>query len=86
MEYLVKLRAVSPFDRIAIFMDNLTVHKTRAVKEKMEFLKIEGLYNVPYQPDFSPCESCNQILKHHYKMRKFDMLLKEENFDPKRLI
>ena len=35
-EYLVKLRRANEFQRIAIFFDNLSVHRTRLVKEKLE--------------------------------------------------
>ena len=34
----------------------------------------------------NPCEGCNQVLKHHYKQRKLDMLIKEEKVDPIELI
>ena len=86
IEYLVELRKRHPFDRLAIFMDNLRAHKTNAVMEKLEELQIKCVFNVPYQPDMNPCEGCNQILKQHYKKRKLDMLIKEEEFDPKTLI
>lgn len=32
LEYLDKLRAANPFDRIACFMDNMSVHRTNLVK------------------------------------------------------
>ena len=78
MEYLVELRRKHPFERLAIFMDNLTAHKTRLVLEKLDDLQIKCVYNVPYQPDMNPCEGCNQVIKQHYKQRKLDMLVKEE--------
>ena len=78
IEYLVNLRRKNPFDRIAIFMDNLRVHKTTTVKDKLVELGMKWIFNVPYQPDNNPCEGCNQIIKQHYKQRKFEMLLKEE--------
>ena len=59
IEYLVELRRRNPFDRLACFMDNLMSHKTHLVQEKMAELKIEAVYNVPYQPDMNPCEGCN---------------------------
>ena len=58
-------------------MDNLTVHKTVKVRAKMSELKIEPLYNVPYQPDYNPCEACNSKIKNYYKRMKLNRLINE---------
>ena len=86
LEYISRLRATSPFDLIAIFMDNMTVHKTIVVKDKLIELKIEALYNVPYMPDYNPCECCFSKIKNHYKRTKLNALVNERNWDVKSLI
>ena len=66
------------FQRLALFMDNLSAHKTIKVKELLSRLGIEYIFNVPYQPDFNPCESCISKIKNNYKRKKLNMLLNEE--------
>ena len=47
-DYLLKLRNLYPFRRIALVLDNLMVHKTNMIKKKYEELNIETIFNVPY--------------------------------------
>ena len=67
-------------------MDNMSVHKTIRVREKLEELKIEALYNVPYMPDFNPCECCFSKIKNHYKRTKLNVLVNEHNWNVTSLI
>ena len=41
---------------MALFMDNLIVHKTKKVKAKYKELQYEVVYNLPYSPDFNAIE------------------------------
>ena len=52
MEYLKKLASKNKRKKLVIFMDNLQAHKTDAVKELMQQLKMEWILNVPYSPEF----------------------------------
>ena len=67
-------------------MDNLSVHKMILVREKMEELKIKALFNVPYQPDYNPCESCNSKIKKFYKRTKLNRIVNEQQLDCEELI
>ena len=86
IEYLINLRNANLYKRIAIFMDNLSVHKAVLVREKMAELKIDALMNVPYQPDYNPCESCNSKIKNYYKRTKLNRLVNEQEVNWKDLI
>lgn len=44
----------------------------------MMVLKIEAIYNVPYMPDYNPCECCFSKIKNHYRRRKLNLLANEE--------
>ena len=55
-EFLQRLRFERPFDKIALFMDRLSVHTCKRSKEKMEFHRFIPVYNSPYSPDFNPIE------------------------------
>lgn len=86
IQYLVNLRNANLYQRIAIFMDNLSVHKTLLVRAKMMELQISALFNVPYQPDYNPCESCNSKIKNYYKRTKLNKLANEEEVNCEELI
>ena len=58
-------------------MDNLNVHKTNKAKKKMQELGIRYVYNVPYAPDFNPCESCFSKIKNYYKREKLNRLVND---------
>ena len=62
------------------------VHKTKAVQEKLKQQGIKCLFNVPYQPDYNPTESCLSKIKNHYKREKLKMLVNNLSIDVKKLI
>ena len=55
--YLKKLRVKFGKRPIALFMDRLPVHKSKDVKEWLEKLNIEPVFNVSYSPEFNPIEA-----------------------------
>ena len=52
----------------------------------MSELGIEHIYNVPYQPDYNPTESCFSKVKNYYKRQKLNLLVNERDIDYKSLI
>ena len=44
-------------------MDNLSVHRSKATKERMDELSIAFVFGPPYSPDFNPIESVFSIAK-----------------------
>ena len=69
-----------------MFLDNLTVHKNHHVKTKLKQHSIPCIFNVPYQPDYNPCESCLSKVKNYYKREKLKCLVKNETIDYEELI
>ena len=66
-EYLDELYIANKHEKIAIFADNMAVHRSHEVIGKLEELDIDIIFNVPYSPDYNPCESCLSIIKNLYK-------------------
>ena len=66
-EYLDELYIQNKHIKIAVLMDNLTAHKNTDILEKMDELEIKHIFNVPYQPDYNPTESCFSKVKNYYK-------------------
>lgn len=62
-------------------MDNLTVHKSNAMKQMYTRLNITPLYNVPYQPETNPIEACFSQVKRHFKSKRLNCLVNSKDFD-----
>ena len=86
MQYLNELYVENKHNSISLFADNLQVHKTLLVRELLEDLDIVMTYNVPYQPDYNPTESCLSVVKNYYKRQKLNKLVNEEEVDHQQLI
>lgn len=70
MGFLKRIKAKLPRnDRVALFYDGLSVHKTRAVQDtimrEMGWLPIQ---NVAYQPNANPIEGYFAIIKRSYRL------------------
>ena len=48
--FLEDLRRRHWADDVAVFMDNLSVHKSGDVTERLEELSIPAIFNAPYSP------------------------------------
>ena len=61
--YLEELRAKYFFDDICIYFDNLSVHRSLEVRNRLDELSIAYVYSPPYSPDFNGIESVFSIFK-----------------------
>ena len=81
LRYLVDLSRANDKQPFALFMDNLSVHKTNAAKLMYERLQITPLFNIPYQPDLNPIEACFSQVKRHFSSRRLHCLANNLEFD-----
>ena len=70
----------------ALFLDNLSVHKTKDAKLLFEELNITEIFNVPYCPQFNGIESYFSQVKATYKKLLLQCVIKEANYDTMGLI
>ena len=63
MGFLKELRRRLPKGEVVIYMDNLSVHKTPAVKEVMADLNFTYCMSPFYSPDYNPIEYYFSMLK-----------------------
>ena len=61
-----------------MFLDNLSVHKTKEVQAVFKRLNITPIYNIPYSPDFNGIESYFSMVKGAYKKLLLQLLMKDE--------
>jgi transposase len=65
----------------AIFLDNLSVHKTKDAKHLFEKLNITEIFNVPYCPQFNGIESYFSQLKATYKKLLLKCVIDDAPYD-----
>lgn len=86
LEYLRELRRKNGTKRIAVFMDNLAVHKGDEVLTEMTKLNMVRIFNVPYSPEFNPIESVFSIVKQQFKRDRLIRVQYNRHPDIKKLI
>ncbi len=59
IDFLKALRRHYPNRLLALFMDNLQVHKRLDVKTYYEKFNIAPVWNVAYSPEFAPIGKCS---------------------------
>ena len=73
-------------DDFALFLDNLSVHKTKDAKVEFEEWNIAEIFNVPYFPQFNGIESYFSQIKATYKKLLLNCVIKEAHYDTMGLI
>ena len=62
-------------ERIYLFLDGASIHKTDPVKKRMKELNIEPVFNVGYRFEYNPCERLFGQLKLHYRRVLLEKML-----------
>lgn len=57
-------------------MDNLSVHRSRDVRERMDELSIPYIFSPPYSPDYNPIELVFALFKRDMKLKRLNAILK----------
>ena len=71
---------------LAIFMDNVSYHRSKETRSKMNELNIRAIYNVAYRPDLNPIENYFALLKRAYKRERLRKISRSEEYDPTQLV
>ena len=64
-----------------LFLDNLSVHKTKDAKHLLEKLNITEIFNVPYCPQFNGIESYFSQIKATYKKLLLKCVINDAPYD-----
>ena len=79
--HLMKLRSKAGAKPIALFMDNLWVHKNVRVRDLMAKLDIRPVYNVAYSPEFNPIEAVFSKVKRRFSCQRLHNLVTKIGFN-----
>ena len=66
-EYLERLRAANGDEKICLFLDNLSVHRSKESQAAMRSLGFRWIFNVPYAFQLQPIEHVFQKVKSKFK-------------------
>ena len=66
--YLQELRKIYPEEKIAIFLDNLSAHKSEKSKAEASRLGFRFIFNVPYSPEWNPIEYVFAKVKQRFRV------------------
>ena len=86
LEFLENVTGSLGDQKIAVFMDNLNVHRSKRAKAFMEENDVRAIYNVPYSPEYNPIEVYFGHIKRPYRQMKLEKMVNKEKFDARKLI
>ena len=86
MEFLRELHRRNSPRRLAVYWDNVNIHKAVNVVALCGQLDIRLLWNIPYYPDCNPVEACFSVVKGHYCRRRLEALVADAPFDSKQVV
>ena len=73
--YLEELRARYFYDDLCIYFDNLSVHRSHAIRDRLNELSIAFVFSPPYSPDFNGIESVFFIFKNKMKKERMKAIV-----------
>ena len=74
-EWLQELRDQNGNDKMCLFLDNLSAHKSKKSQNFMKELGFRIVFNVPYSPEYNPIELTFSKLKHTFKAMRAQKLV-----------
>ena len=83
IQFLYWLRFTNGQAPLAIFMDNLSVHKTLAAQTAYRRLDIKPIFNLAYSPEYNPIELVFSQVKRIFNRERLQKLANVEAFDSK---
>ena len=79
--FLRKLRAKFKQRPLAVFQDNLSVHKAKSVTQEYERLNIRPIFNVGYSPEFNSVEALFSKIKAVFVRLRLNNLVNRRGFN-----
>lgn len=81
IRYLHTLRRKMGFQPLALFMDQLAVHRSQSVRAIYPALDIRPVFNVGYSPEFNPIEAVFSKVKARFNSRRLNCLVNKIGFN-----
>ena len=78
-DYIDHLRAKLGRREATIFMDNLSVHRSKRTLEHMQSRRFTALFNAAYSPEYMPIEFVFSVVKRKFKQLKTNAVLNKQS-------
>ena len=79
--FVEELRARYFLDDICLYFDNLSVHRSHAIRDRLDELGIAYIFNPPYSPEFNGIEFVFSIFKNRIKRERLNAILHRRKMD-----
>lgn len=76
--FLQELRDKYPFDDMLLVMDNLSVHKTREVRNRMDEMNIMYAFTPAYSPAYNGIEEVFSMAKRKIKEKRYELIMQNK--------
>ena len=86
MDFLHDLQRLNGRQKLAVYWDNVNIHKAGNVTDLCRQLDIRLLWNIPYYPDTNPIEACFSVVKGYFRRRRLEALVADAPFDSARTV
>ena len=80
------LRRKYKADSISIFMDQLAMHRSLVVQQKIKDLGMRCIFNAPYSPDYNPIEGVFSVAKRKIKQERLKDIMSKRKRELEGLI
>ena len=84
--YLITMLSLFKNKKLALFADNLKVHRNPGIRKYLEQMDVSMIYNAPYYPDGNPIETCFAKVKMHFKALKTQEIVNNHHTNTRQLI
>jgi hypothetical protein len=84
--WLSLLKKLLPKRKVALFMDNLSVHRCARSLTEMSRLGFVAIFNTAYSPQHNPIEMIFSKVKHHFKALKTNAIVNKVSLNTEELI
>ena len=74
LDWIEQLRVENPGRKLCLFWDNLRVHHSKRVLDRLEELGVKVIFNLAYSPAYNGVEGCFSKVKHSFKKQRLQKL------------
>ena len=76
--FLEEIRSANPYEDVMLMMDNLSLHKSRDTRNRMDELNFHYVYTPVYSPQYNGIEEVISMGKRLIKNRRLEKILSYE--------
>ena len=84
--FLEELRNKNPFDDVILMMDNLSIHRSQQIKDRMNELGFRWAYTPRYSPWYNGIEEVWAMSKRYIRKKRLSAIMNDREVEIKELI